>query len=55
METKNEEIQGPIASNKYIWRKYCQYGSSFGIKPEDYETADEYEEARTEKEEKSDK
>lgn len=55
LETKNEEIQGPIASNKYIWRKYCQDGSPFGIKPEDYETADEYEEARTEKEEKSDK
>ena len=30
---------------KYIWRKFCADGSRFGVYPEDYETADEYEEA----------
>ena len=30
---------------RYIWRKFCADGSRFGVSPEDYETADEYEEA----------
>ena len=30
---------------KYVWRKYCEDGSDYGINPEDYETADDYEEA----------
>lgn len=30
---------------KYIWRKFCADGSQYGIYPENYETADEYEEA----------
>ena len=32
-------------SPRYIWRKFCADGSRFGVYPEDYETADEYEEA----------
>lgn len=44
-ETKGEETHGVLTSNRYIWRKHCQDGSPFGIKPENYETADEYEEA----------
>lgn len=30
---------------RYIWRRFCADGSQYGIYPEDYETADEYEEA----------
>lgn len=30
---------------RYIWRMFCADGSRFGVSPEDYETADEYEEA----------
>ena len=44
-ETKGEETHGVLTSNRYIWRKHCQDGFPFGIKPENYETADEYEEA----------
>lgn len=40
----------PIAKSsqeppRYIWRKFCADGSRFGVYPEDYETADEYDEA----------
>ena len=30
---------------KYTWRKYCSNGSKYGLSPEDYENADDYEEA----------
>ena len=33
------------SGKKYIWRKYCSHGAPYGIYPEDYESADEYEEA----------
>ncbi len=50
---KTESDAGPkisisemlIKGKKYVWRKYCADGSKYGIHPEDYETADEYEEA----------
>lgn len=32
-------------SKRYIWRKYCSDGTPYGINPEDYETADDYEDA----------
>lgn len=32
------------ADRKYIWRKYCPDGSKYGINPEDFESADDYEE-----------
>ncbi len=31
--------------NKHLWRKYCESGIEYGINPEDYDTADDYEEA----------
>lgn len=34
-----------VTTHKYVWRKYCKDGTSYGISPEDYETADDYEEA----------
>lgn len=34
--------------SKYVWRKYCSDGTAYGINPEDYETADDYEDALTE-------
>lgn len=33
------------SSKKYIWRKYCEDGSEYGIDPMNYETADDYEDA----------
>lgn len=33
------------ADKKYIWRKYCPDGSEYGIYPEDFESADDYEES----------
>lgn len=30
---------------KYVWRKYCPDGSKYGLSPENYENADDYEEA----------
>lgn len=32
-------------TTKYLWRKYCSDGSLYGINPEDYSTADDYEDA----------
>lgn len=32
-------------TKKYIWRKYCEDGSEYGVDPMNYETADDYEEA----------
>lgn len=31
--------------NQYRWRLHCEDGSKYGISPDDYETADDYEEA----------
>lgn len=31
--------------NQYRWRKHCEDGSEYGINPEDYETADDYQDA----------
>lgn len=31
--------------NQYRWRLHCEDGSKYGISPEDYETADDYEDA----------
>lgn len=36
------------ARKKYVWRKYCENGSAYGIDPMDFETADDYEEALSE-------
>lgn len=33
---------------KYSWRKHCEDGSKYGVFPEDYETADDYEDALAE-------
>ena len=30
---------------KYTWRQYCEDGSPYGISPNDYQTADDYDEA----------
>lgn len=30
---------------KYTWRQHCEDGAPYGISPDDYETADEYDEA----------
>lgn len=35
-------------SKKYVWRKYCEDGSDYGIDPLDFETADDYEDALAE-------
>lgn len=40
-----EQVQ---KSSKYRWRKYCEDGSRYGVYPDDYETADDYEDALTE-------
>ncbi len=33
---------------KYSWRKHCEDGSKYGVFPENYETADDYEDALVE-------
>ncbi len=35
----------PQQGNKYRWRNHCEDGSAYGINPEDYETADDYQDA----------
>lgn len=42
-QTASDDHQ--VTSKKYVWRKYCEDGSDYGISPNDYETADDYEEA----------
>lgn len=37
-----------IAQNRYEWRLYCEDGCDVGVVPEDFETAEEYEEALAE-------
>lgn len=32
-------------SRKYSWRKYCQDGTKYGLNPNDFETADDYNDA----------
>lgn len=40
----NEVIENRTkTSNRYIWRKYCEDGTAYGVDPNDYETADDYE------------
>lgn len=45
VETKSTLVDTVPKSNRYIWRKHCENGEPFGIYPENYETADDYEEA----------
>lgn len=33
------------SEKKYLWRKFCSDGSKYGINPEDFENADDYEDA----------
>ena len=42
-----EQLERKVAtkSKRHVWRKYCTDGSMYGINPDDFETADEYEEA----------
>ena len=35
----------PQQGNKYRWRNHCEDESDYGINPEDYETADDYQDA----------
>lgn len=46
----NDTMKTPKAntaekSEKYKWRKYCEDGTKYGIRPEGFETADDYEDA----------
>lgn len=43
MPPTDQELAQP--SNRYRWRKYCEDGSKYGVFPEDYETADDYQDA----------
>ena len=43
MPSTDQELAQP--SNRYRWRKYCEDGSKYGVFPENYETADDYEES----------
>lgn len=43
--TKQEQTQ---SCNRYRWRNHCEDGSKYGVFPEDYETADDYEDALAE-------
>ena len=43
MPSTDQELAQP--SNRYRWRKYCADGSEYGVFPEDYETADDYEDS----------
>lgn len=38
---------------KYYWRKHCEDGSPYGLLPENYKTADDYEDALTEAKKRS--
>ncbi len=37
-----QEIFDKQLPEKYIWRKYCEDGTPYGMTPEDFETADDY-------------
>ena len=43
MQSTDQEQAQP--DNRYRWRKYCEDGSKYGVFPEDYETADDYEDS----------
>ena len=43
MPSTDQELAQP--SNRYRWRKYCEDGSKYGVFPENYETADDYEDS----------
>lgn len=43
MPSTDQELAQP--STRYRWRKYCEDGSEYGVFPEDYETADDYEDS----------
>lgn len=43
MPSTDQDLAQP--SNRYRWRKYCEDGSKYGVFPEDYETADDYQDA----------
>lgn len=47
------EDSHPQQGNKYRWRNHCEDGFSYGINPEDYETADDYQDAIDEKKRES--
>lgn len=40
--TKTAKANTVEKGGKYKWRKYCEDGTKYGIRPEDYETADDY-------------
>lgn len=40
---EQEFLEDRKANSKYVWRKHCTDGSPYGINPEDFETADDYE------------
>lgn len=44
-ESKENLTEHKPMPSKYIWRKYCSDGTAYGIDPEDYETADDYQDA----------
>ena len=39
------DMEAHLSRTKYIWRKYCSDGSKYGLSPEDFENADDYEDA----------
>lgn len=41
----SDNPSNPRRVNQYRWRLYCEDGSKYVIKPENYETADDYKEA----------
>ena len=46
-ESKDNLTEQKPMPSKYIWRKYCSDGTDYGIDSEDYETADDYQDALT--------
>lgn len=45
-ESVSDKVIRPTTKDKkYIWRKVCADGSEYGINPENYDDADDYEEA----------
>lgn len=47
-EVCHNSLLGTASTNidkRHIWRKYCPDGSPYGIDPDDYECADDYEDA----------
>ena len=44
-ETAAVNLQQTLSNKKYLWRKFCSDGSKYGIDPNDFENADDYEDA----------